>query len=413
MKPKIAIIGLGYVGLPLLDLALDKGFETVGVDIDADRLQAISSRRTGSKLELGTTVEESDVFVVCVPTPVNERQEPILDHVSTALGAISRVLKAGDTVVIESTIYPGVCEDLAKPILDTTNVQYYLGHCPERINPGDPNWSVRNIPRVVGGIDGDSGERIRDIYTQLIDADIHVLPSAREAEATKIVENTFRDINIAFVNEMAISLSRLGIDAHAVIQGAGTKPFGFMPHYPGIGVGGHCIAVDPYYMIERGKTVGFDHEFLRLARKINSRMPEYTAGLVQDGLNVLGRSLSGARVLVLGLAYKPDVADDRESPSYELVRLLDEKGAIVDTFDPYLPQKSTIDSLTDETDYDCVVLATAHQVFVSEQARFSSIALVVDGRNAFDPAVFRHTLLAGVGKPYPSPGASPLRAAAE
>ncbi len=399
MDQVIEVIGLGYVGEPLYGLARAGGYNVVGVEISDARRLSVERQHGLSQGAIRPDICTADLFIVCVPTPVNERHEPDLSPLESAVRGIAGVLQDSNVVIVESTIYPGVCEDIIKPILDTANVSYHLGHCPERINPGDPVWSVRNIPRVVGSLTRDGAERIAAFYRSIVDAEITVVSGVKEAEATKILENTFRDVNIAFVNEMALSFQKLGIDVTEVIRAATTKPFGFLPHFPGVGVGGHCIAVDPYYMIERGRAVGFDHEFLRLARKINSRMPEETLRLVQDGLNLLSKPLNGAVVGVLGLAYKPDVSDDRESPSYDLVRLLREKGADVRTFDHLVSDKSSVQRFEDAIDADCVVLATAHSEFLRRQSELAAVPLVVDGRNALDHSLFKTALYLGVGRP--------------
>jgi len=259
---KISIIGLGYVGLPLALQAANKGFEVFGVDKNNTIVDQINRKDPHIEDEFilnlinnvniiaKTDVVKSDAYIVCVPTPVDNEKEPDLIYVIKAIDEIANILSDGELVVIESTIYPGVCEEIVKPILDKTGKDYFLAHCPERINPGDKIWNVSNIPRVVGGIDDKSTEKAYLLYSKLIDAEITKVSQIKAAEATKILENTFRDVNITFINEMAQSFYRLGIDISEVIKGSKTKPFAFMAHYPGIGVGAHCIAVDPYYMIK-------------------------------------------------------------------------------------------------------------------------------------------------------------------
>ncbi|WP_053228111.1 nucleotide sugar dehydrogenase [Spirochaeta cellobiosiphila] len=395
---KIEIIGLGYVGYPLALQAASKGHEVFGVDKNTSLIEQIKlgkspvtsdahieSLQEKVKLEVGVNVESSDVFIVCVPTPVTRKSLPDLSFVIKAVEDISRVLEDDNLIVIESTIYPGVCDDIVAPILNRTGKRYLLAHCPERINPGDKYWNVSNIPRVVGGNTEIATKEATNLYKEIIDADITPLSQLKAAEATKILENTFRDINIAFINEMAQSFYRLGINVKEVIKGASTKPFAFMPHFPGLGVGGHCIAVDPYYMIEKGKEVGFDHDFLALARKINTKMPSFSVDVIQDGLNDLSMCLKGTNITVLGLSYKPNVRDDRESPSYEVIELLKKKGAVVNVYDPFFLEKS--DTLTFKEALflaDCVLLATAHDEFVRNINEFKGIKLLVDGRNALN-----------------------------
>ena len=316
----IAVIGLGYVGLPLALQAVSKGHRVTGFDTKKTLVDMISDGRmpyhddfiehlsTKNSLIATTTLPSSRNYIVCVPTPVHNNKCPDLSPVKNATKSIASVLEDDQLVVIESTIYPGVCEEIVKPILDATGKKYFLAHCPERINPGDKKWNVSNIPRVVGGIDAESTIRAKKLYESILDAKVLPLSGIREAEATKILENTFRDVNIAFVNEMAQSFYRMGIDVTEVIEAASTKPFAFMPHYPGIGVGGHCIAVDPYYMIEQGKANGFSHNMLSLARKINEKMPEYTMKLIQNRLNDdLGLPVNGTKIGVYGISYKQNL----------------------------------------------------------------------------------------------------------
>lgn len=393
---KITVIGLGYVGFPLAVQAASRGFQVVGYDVNQATVAAVNKkshflhdpfvreRIDSIEISASDTLLSSDVYIVCVPTPVTNFSDPDFTFVRKAVESIAAIIEDGQLVVIESTINPGVSEDLVAPILGKSGKKYYLAHCPERINPGDPKWTVANIPRVVGGIDAESTRRAAEFYRKIIEAEVLELSQISAAESTKILENTFRDVNIAFVNEMAQSFYKLGIDIAEVIRGAATKPFGFLPHYPGIGVGGHCIAVDPYYMIQRGKQVGFDHIFLKQARKINSEMPEFAVKVLQDGLNHHYLPLKGTVVAVLGLSYKPDIADDRESPAYELVKLLSMKGADLRIYDPYLPEKSNVGSLKAAlAESQAAVVVTAHSEFLDESL-YMSQKVILDGRNCLD-----------------------------
>lgn len=409
----VTIIGLGYVGFPLALQIASKGHIVLGLDKDEKLLETIRNNKSPItqddhinqhlgkvKLELSTVIKTSDIYIVCVPTPVYKKELPDLTFVKDAVNEISTVLKDGDLIVIESTIYPGVCNDIVQPVLDKTGINYHLAHCPERINPGDKKWNVSNIPRVVGGNTQAATIKAKEFYESIIDAEITLVSQLKAAEATKILENTFRDINIAFINEMAKSFYKLGIDTMEVIKGASTKPFAFMPHYPGIGVGGHCIAVDPYYMIEKGKEVGFDHDFLSLARRINSNMPLFTVDVITDGLNEFKKSLNGSRIAILGLSYKPNVADDRESPTHELIKLLKAKNAKVITFDPYFIKESSANSIEEAIEKaDCVVLATAHNEFITNESVYKDQNLFVDGRNALNKEYFHNNgiLYKGIG----------------
>lgn len=396
---KTTIIGLGYVGLPLAILAKYKGIEVLGFDINEKKLEQIKNKNITIEDSFATTIfdkidlkvsnkiESSDVYIVCVPTPIDEKNEPDLTPVIGATELISKVLEDNQLIVIESTIYPGLCEEIVKPILDKTGKKYLLSHCPERINPGDKKWNVANIPRVVGGIDQESTDRTYEWYSKVLDSTIVKMSSIKNAEATKILENIFRDVNIALINEMAQSFYRMDIDIMEVVKGASTKPFAFMAHYPGVGVGGHCIAVDPYYMIEKGRASGFDHELLRLARKINTNMPIYTIYLLQNTFNYIGLSLKNRKVGIYGLSYKPNVGDIRESPSLEIIKRLKElKGAEVIIYDPYVLEMSTVKNLDKFlSSIEALVVCTAHDEIKNidyNLLKTNNIKIVIDGRNA-------------------------------
>lgn len=402
-KEKIAVIGLGYVGLPLALLAEERGFATVGVDVDGGKIAKLQAgvsyiddipstavKKSGIVFSADAeTAKDASVFIVCVPTPVTEKRLPDLKPLEGAVRMIAPLLKPGMMVVIESTINPGVCDDVIIPLiksltgLDVTN-DLDLVHCPERINPGDSKWNVRNINRVLGGSSPQALERGLKLYCKLIEAEIKPMQSLKEAEAVKVVENSFRDINIAFVNELAMSFNTLGIDVERVIEGAATKPFAFMPHHPGCGVGGHCIPVDPYYLIEYSKEHGFEHRFLRLARNINEQMPKFTVELLQDAV-AQAKLKHPVKVGLLGLSYKPGVGDDRESPAYDIQKHLLEAGFEVKTFEPFIPAKSDASDLDEVLEFaDAIVIATGHDVFKDlspAQLKQHDVRIIVDGRN--------------------------------
>lgn len=394
---KISVIGLGYVGYPLSLLISSKGYDIFGIDKNEEVIEKINSKKLhideefskellkNTSLKATKNLESSNIYIICVPTPVNGLKEPDLNAVKKATEEVASVLKDNQLIIVESTIYPGVCEELLKPILDKTNKKYFLAHCPERVNPGDKKWNVSNIPRVVAGIDKESGIKAKEFYESILSSKITLLSQIKAAEATKILENTFRDINIAFVNEMAQSFDKIGVDISEVIKGASTKPFGFLPHFPGVGVGGHCIAVDPYYMIQKGKENGFEHTFLKKARKINSSMPQYTVHLIQEELNKLKLPIRGTTITILGLSYKPGVSDDRESPSYELIKLLKEKRAKLKIYDPYLIKKSNVSSLEQAVkNTECIVIATAHSEFLENNSIFKGCKIIIDGRTCLN-----------------------------
>lgn len=420
MGGKIAIIGLGYVGLPLACLCAKKGYDVVGIDkkqeivdktnqglshIKDDFLEKELKELKG-KIRATTSDEDirgADFVLICVPTPLNDDHTPDLSYVEKASEAVAKHMKKGQVVILESTIYPGTTEEIVKPILEKSGLKtgddFYLGHCPERVDPGNKKYTIENIPRVVGAISKQGTKRIADFYRSILKADVMELNSIKTAEATKVMENSFRDVNIAFMNEMAKSFDKAGIDIIEVIKGASTKPFAFMPHYPGAGVGGHCIPIDPYYLIQKAKEVGFNHEFLKLARDINNNMPDYTVGLLEKEI-----SLKGAKVGVLGLAYKKDVDDLRESPALDIIKILKEKGAGVTAFDPYISGKSnvkTMEELLKTVDY--LILVTDHSKFKSltaELLKKNNIKVVIDGRNMLDKEAIKKAgiIYKGIGR---------------
>lgn len=397
---KISVIGLGYVGFPLALQIASKGFNVCGFDINTKVIENMNKNIAPIndffvnplfpqyKFPASDKLESSDIYIVCVPTPVDEKNYPDLNPVRSAIKSIAGVLEDNQIVIVESTIYPGTCEEIVKPILDKTNKRYLLAHCPERINPKDKKWTVANIPRIIGGINKESTDKAAEFYRKIIDAPIYPVLNIKEAEATKILENTFRDINIAFVNEMAQSFYRMGIDIQHVIDAASTKPYGFMPFYPGVGVGGHCIAVDPYYMIEKGRESGFDHEFLKLARKINTYMPVYSVYITQNMLNRLGKPIKGTKIGIYGLAYKPNVRDSRESPSYDVIKRLKMREAELIIYDPFLPEKSNVNSFEEFLkSSEAIFIATAHDEIVNvDYSLFKKYGtkLIIDGRNCLD-----------------------------
>jgi UDP-N-acetyl-D-glucosamine dehydrogenase len=419
----IAVIGLGYVGLPLSLIAASRGFRVIGFDIDevkvaqlarreADFLNEEEADRFKHTPSLSITCNEKDldgvdVFLVCVPTPVHENRLPDLRPLEGACEIVGRHLTEGALVIIESTVNPGVCESSALATLTRVSglsrEQFDFAHCPERINPGDARFDVNTIPRVIGGLSPQALERAAVLYESLLEAPVMRMGSIKEAEAVKMVENAFRDVNIAFVNELAIAFDRAGIDIVNVIRGASTKPFGFMAFYPGCGVGGHCIPVDPYYLIRYGRDNGFEHTFLITARRINSRMPLYTLRLLEKALAKKGRKLTGSRIALLGLAYKRDVPDKRESPASELLELLEQRGAIVQSYDPYAPG-STARSIEEALKgADAALVATDHSQFTYLTPQFfekNSVDIVIDGRNCLDKEAFERSdiLYRGIGR---------------
>jgi len=405
---KVAVIGLGYVGLPTLVAIHKTGkYQVMGFDIDKKKIKNIKNGI--SPIEDENVVEaikkksilvtdnendlrDSDVFLVCVPTPVFSDYSPDYGPVESATKVCAKYLKKGCHFVLESTVNPGTCEEIIKPVLErvsglTAGKDFNIAHCPERINPGDKKWNIYNINRNIGSVNSESNKVIADFYRSFItDAKINEVSCLKVAESTKIVENTFRDINIAYVNELAQSFDAMDIDLHETLMAASNKPFAFMVHWPGCGVGGHCIAVDPYYLIKRAGLAGFNHRFLKIAREINNSMPEYTVNKLTLGLNELGLAVKGTKITLLGLSYKANVGDLRESPALEIEKCLRKLKADLIVYDPYVDNgiKNLREAIKDSK---AIVLATAHKIFIEKllsKLKDSKVKLVVDGRNCLD-----------------------------
>lgn len=427
----IAVIGLGYVGLPLALLASRKGYNVIGIDINKEKISKIRRRISPFKDEMVSEelkvssilasydyglVQKASMVFICVPTPVHENHMPNLEPVKSATLGIAPYIKRDQVVVLESTVNPGVCESVMIPLLENVSglkagKDFYVSHCPERINPGDKKWNVENINRVVGSLETIGLHKTAEFYESIITGSVRKMNSIKEAEAVKVVENSFRDINIAFVNELAQSFTHLGIDVVNVIRGASTKPFSFMAHYPGCGVGGHCIPVDPYYLIEYAKDNGFEHKFLSLARKINNSMPAFTVKILEEAFENRNIEMRDSKVAVLGLAYKADIDDARESPSYDIIKILKKMGVKVAIFDPYVPNESNVKTLEDAVKgAQGVILATAHRQFKDLEPEFlkeNKVEVIVDGRNCLDGWRFSEAgiVYKGIGRNIPEPKA--------
>lgn len=406
---KVSVIGLGYVGLPLaLAIVKSKKYIVVGYDISEKQVKKILEKEcpiTDEKaqedlkeLELHATtnekeIEGSDYYIICVPTPVLDDYTPDYTPVINATTTISKYLKKGETVILESTVNPGTCEEILLPILEKgsglkAGKDFNIAMCPERINPGDPKWSVYNIPRNIGSLIPSKTKEVADFYRSFLEGNINEVSSIKIAEATKIVENTFRDINIAYVNELAKSFDVMGIDLIETLKAASNKPFSFMVHWPSRGVGGHCIAVDPYYLIKRAAQSGFDHKFLKMAREVNNSMPKYTVLRLQEALNEVKLPVNGTNISLLGLSYKEDIADLRESPCLEIMDILKGMGANLTVYDPYVKDMSNVKTLDNALDKcSALVISTAHRVFgnlTQEICKRDNILVVIDGMNKLD-----------------------------
>lgn len=360
-QARIAVIGLGYVGLPLAVELGKTGFSVLGLDLDGKKVNAINTGRSyisdiaseevaalaAKELLTATTdfncIAEVDVVFICVPTPFTKAKDPDLSFVVRATEEIATRLRPGQLVILESTTYPGTTEEVVKPILERSGLKagkdFFLAFSPERVDPGSKNYSVRTTPKVVGGFTPRCTKLSRLLYEQVIGGNkIYEVSSPKVAEMTKLLENTFRSVNIALVNEMAQLCNRMGIDVWEVIDAAATKPFGYMPFYPGPGVGGHCIPVDPYYLSWKAREYDFHTKFIELAAEVNNSMPFYVVNRICDILNEFGRTIRDTQFLALGVAFKKDVDDARNSPALRVLRLLSDRGAVVQFHDPYIPQ---------------------------------------------------------------------------
>ena len=412
-KVTVGILGLGYVGLPLAREFASSGVKVLGFDIDEKKVKKLNSGRSiikhvphsqvkklvNSGLFSATTnmarIKSVDAVLICVPTPLTENREPDMRFVIGSCQTIAKYIRKGQIIILESTTYPGTTRELMAPILEKSGLKagkdFYLAYSPEREDPGNKNFTTKTIPKVVGGLT----EKCRDIACALYNtAIVNTVPvsTVEAAEATKIIENVYRCINIAMVNELKIVFDRMGIDIWEVINAASTKPFGFNAFYPGPGLGGHCIPIDPFYLTWKARQYGMPTKFIELAGQINTDMPHYVIAKTIDALNNQKKSLNGSKVLVLGLAYKKDIDDLRESPSIELIELLIEKGAKVDYNDPFIPKthkqrqhdlKMASKKLTDKmlASYDVVLIATDHTSYDYNQI-VKNAKLVVDTRNA-------------------------------
>ncbi len=420
---RIGIVGMGYVGLPLAMAFVDAGEDVLGIDIDHRKREALAAGRTWiedvtadelvaaratGRLRIEVTAEglaDRDTVIVCLPTPIDEHRNPDLRPVLAGVEAAIPFLAPGALLILESTTWPGTTREVLAPLLEQAGrrigTDVFLAFSPERVDPGNTRYGIRNTPKVVGGMTAECTRRAADLYRRICET-VKVVSSPESAEMAKIVENTFRAVNIALVNEMAILADRMGIDIWETIDAASTKPFGFMSFWPGPGLGGHCIPVDPFYLTWRAKAYDLDTEFVELAGRINSNMPYYAVARVARALNEAGKPLKDARVLLLGMAYKGNVGDLRESPSLKLVELLRRDGAVVQYHDPHVAHVDGLDmgsvELTDEAIAvaDVVVLATHHRA-VDLARVVEHAALVVDLRNAV-----RQTLNGEPGGPVPA-----------
>ena len=413
-RARTGVVGLGYVGLPLAVEFARAGFSTTGIDLDPEKVRAINAGRSyiddvpasdvkelqaAHLLRAATSfdvVADLDTINICVPTPLRKTKDPDLSFIVSAAEAIATRLHPGMLIVLESTTYPGTTDELVLPILEksglTAGKDFFLAFSPERIDPGNATFRTRNVPKVIGGLTPMCTELARELYAGAIETIVPV-SSPRVAEMVKLLENTFRAVNIGLVNELALMCDRLGIDVWEVVAAAATKPFGFMPFYPGPGLGGHCIPIDPFYLSWKARQSGFEARFIELAGAVNSAMPHYAVSLVADALNSIKLPLNGSRVLIAGVAYKRDVDDIRESPALDLLHLLHERGAVLSYSDPHVlrlsgklwPNGINLEHVDLSTasagEYDCIVVVTDHSQFDYDQLQRAG-KVIVDTRNA-------------------------------
>jgi UDP-N-acetyl-D-glucosamine dehydrogenase len=405
-----AVIGLGYVGLPLAMEIAAAGFNVIGLDLDRSKIATLKQGKSyildvPDKIIAETTasghftpsndfsaLSNADTVSICVPTPLSKSRDPDISFILAATEEIRKYLHANQLIVLESTTYPGTTDELILPELESSGLRvgkdFFLAFSPERIDPGNASFNTRNTPKIVGGTTAECTEVARAFYSQFIE---HVIPvsSTKCAEMVKLLENTFRSVNIGMVNEMALMCDLLGVDIYEVIDAAATKPFGFIPFYPGPGLGGHCIPIDPHYLAWKLKALNFQARFIGLASEINGMMPSVVTSLVAEGLNGRSRSIRGSKVLILGVAYKKNVSDCRESPALDVMRMLSDKGALLSYNDPFVPTVRLGGQVLASTDLsaatieaqDCVIILTDHNAY-EFRSILKSARLVIDTRNA-------------------------------
>ncbi len=420
-RARVGVIGLGYVGLPLAVEFAKAGLDVTGFDVDRSKTDSINAGKsyipdveqrelescvTSGRLRATTDLTklaDMDAIDICVPTPLRKTKDPDMSYVVMAVDAVAAVPHRNKLVILESTTYPGTTDELVQPKLETgglkVDVDFFLAFSPERVDPGNPQFKTANIPKIVGGNGPKSTEMAVALYEHIVSQVVPV-SSTRVAEMVKLLENTFRAVNIGLVNEIALMSHNLGIDVWEVIDAAKTKPFGFMPFYPGPGLGGHCIPVDPFYLSWKARQTGFECRFIELAGHVNASMPAYVVERVADALNTVRKPLNGSRIHLMGVAYKKDVGDMRESPALDVLELLVKRGAQVTYSDPWVPtlQHGThsFEAIQEDAALkskpDCVVICTDHSAFDYDRL-VRDAALIVDSRNALkarkDPKIFR------------------------
>ena len=409
----VGVVGLGYVGLPLAVEKAKAGFKTIGFDVQDAKVQMVNSGENyigdvvnedlkalvDSGMLKATSdfsfVKDVDFIAICVPTPLDDHQQPDISYVTSSTTQIAKYLSKDTMVVLESTTYPGTTEELLLPILEESGLKcgkdFYLGFSPERVDPGNLIYKTKNTPKVVGAVGKDATEVIAAMYRQVLEGDIYEVSSPAVAEMEKILENTYRNINIGLVNELAILCNKMGISLWEVVDAASTKPYGFQAFYPGPGLGGHCIPLDPYYLSWKAREYGFHTSMIESSMMINDKMPEYTVDRAAAVLNNHSKALKGSKVLVLGVAYKNNIDDYRESPALDVIEILKERGANTDFYDPWIAKYKRNKEIHEGikgidakviASYDLILVATAHEAFDYEMIQKHAKA-IFDTRNAF------------------------------
>jgi UDP-N-acetyl-D-glucosamine dehydrogenase len=429
-RARAGVVGLGYVGLPLAVELGRAGFHTTGIDLDDRKVTAVNEGRSyipdvpteevrklhaAGKLDASTdfaVVRELDTINICVPTPLRKTKDPDMSYIVSAVEAIARHLHPGMLIILESTTYPGTTDEVVQPLLEATGlkagVDFFLAFSPERVDPGNPTFHTHNVPKVVGGLTTACSTLAAALYGSAIETLIPV-SSTRVAEMVKLLENTFRAVNIGLVNELALMCDKMNIDVWEVVDAAKTKPFGFMAFYPGPGLGGHCIPIDPFYLSWKAKQTGFEARFIELAGQVNGNMPHFVVDKIADALNAKRKPINGSNILIAGVAYKRDIDDMRESPALDVMGLLHAKGANISYADPYVPEiparewSGRVDLRAVELSrgtigrYDCIVIITDHKAF-DYAAIVQEADVVVDTRNAIKTA---HPNVFKLGSPKP------------
>jgi UDP-N-acetyl-D-glucosamine dehydrogenase len=418
LEARIGIVGLGYAGLPLAMAFGEAGFEVTGIDLNDERVQAVRERRSylvdvpaeryeplEDRLHATTdyaAVSELDALTICVPTPLSKTRTPDVSFIVAAAESVAANLRPGQLVVLQSTTHPGTTEEIVKPILErsgaTVGVDVFLGYAPERVDPGNKSWTIKTTPKLVAGITAECRRRTELLYRQIVDTVVPV-SSPMVAETAKLHENTFRAVNIALANELALMCDKLGISVWEVIEAASSKPFAFLPHYPGPGLGGDCIPVVPHFLAARLREYGYSPQLIEAAHEINTRMPAYVVQKVADALNEQSLPIKGSRILLLGMAYKADVHDTRESPSFEVMRQLLARGGDVVYCDPWVPtveldgvlHESVPWSVSELERAECAVMLTQHRQF-HDQPLWEHARLVVDARNVVPDGLNVHRI---------------------